>query len=326
VISETVGQTPLVKIESLSRLTGCDIWGKAEFLNPGGSVKDRAAKGIILDAEAKGLLKPGATIVEGTAGNTGIGLATLAAERGYKVIISMPNNQSAEKYDVLQALGATLHLVDPCPFANQNHFYHQARRIADENPGYFWANQFENPANGEFHFQTTGPEIWQQTHGKVDFLTMASGTGGTISGTSRFLKSKNPNLKVVLADPMGSGMCSYIKSGEIKSQGSSVTEGIGIMRLTKNFTSALIDDAVTVDDQGMIDMLYHIAKNDGLLLGTSAALNLFSAYQIGLKHFGQGKSIVTILCDHGTRYLTRVFNSQWLSASGLKPKALGVSS
>lgn len=317
-----MGQTPLIKIESLSKLTGCSIWGKAEFLNPGGSVKDRAAKGIILDAEARGVLRPGGTIVEGTAGNTGIGLATLAAERGYKVIISMPNNQAVEKYETLRVLGAELHLVDPCPFTNQNHFYHQARRLAETNADYFWADQFENKANGEFHFKTTGPEIWEQTNGQIDYLTMASGTGGTISGTSRFLKTKNLELKVILADPNGSGMCSYVKSGQILSQGSSVTEGIGIMRLTQNFNSALIDDAVTVDDQQMISMMYHIAKNDGLILGTSAALNLFSAYKIGLKHKNQNKNIVTILCDHGSRYFSRVFSKKWLETQNLNPLPL----
>lgn len=322
-VIDSVGRTPLILIQSLSQLTGCLMFGKAEFMNPGGSVKDRAAKGIILDAEAKGLLRPGATIVEGTAGNTGIGIATLAAERGYKVVISMPNNQAPEKYDILRALGADLHLVDPCPFSNPNHFYHQGRKLAESLPGAYWADQFENTANGDFHFQTTGPEIWDQTKGKIDFLTMASGTGGTISGTSRFLKSQRQSMQVVLADPLGSGLCSYVLTGQIQSSGSSISEGIGIMRLTRNFMLAQIDQAVTIDDQAMIDMLYHVAKYDGLLLGTSAALNLASAYRLGLQNKGSGKTIVTILCDHGSRYVSRIFNPQWLAQAGLFPKALG---
>ncbi|HEX4926309.1 MAG TPA: pyridoxal-phosphate dependent enzyme, partial [Bdellovibrionales bacterium] len=225
-IWDSVAGTPLIKILSLSEATGCEIYGKAEFLNPGGSIKDRAAKGIIAQAERDGALKRGSVIVEGTAGNTGIGIATLAASRGYRVIISMPDNQAAEKYEVLRALGAELRLTKPVPFADQSHFYHQARRIAEETPGSFWANQFENTANAKFHYDVTGPEIWSQLDGKIDVLTLATGTGGTIGGVSSYLKEKNPNIKVVLADPLGSGMYQYLKSGEIKSEGSSITEGI----------------------------------------------------------------------------------------------------
>ncbi|MEQ1877880.1 MAG: cysteine synthase A [Bdellovibrionia bacterium] len=319
---DAVGETPLIKIQSLSELTGCEIYGKSEFLNPGGSIKDRAAKGIIQQAEKDGRLKSGSVIVEGTAGNTGIGLATLAASRGYKVIISIPDNQAAEKYEVLKALGAELHLVKPCPFSDQNHFYHTARRIAESTPNGFWANQFENPANSRFHYVTTGPEVWNQLSGKIDILTLATGTGGTIGGVSSFLKEKNPKIRVVLADPMGSGMATFLKTGEIKSEGSSVTEGIGIMRLTANFKTAKIDDAIQVDDLKMISMLYHLAKEDGLLLGTSSALNLFSAFQLGMAERGSKKKIVTFLCDSATRYASRVFNTTWLNEKSLQPRAL----
>jgi len=320
-VFESVGNTPLVYIDSLSKLTGCNIYGKAEFLNPGGSVKDRAAKGIILDAEKRGVLKPGSTIVEGTAGNTGIALATLAASRGYKCIISMPDNQSREKYEMLEMLGAEIRKVPPVPFANENHFYHQARKIAAELPNAFWADQFENTANGDFHYVSTGKEIWEQTKGVVDVFTCAMGTSGTISGVSRFLKEKNPNTKVIAADPFGSGMYSYLKEGKIASTGSSVTEGIGIMRLTANFKAARIDDVVQIGDQDMIDILYHVAQKDGLVLGTSSGINLMSAYRIAQENAGSGKTIVTVLCDHGTRYSSRLMNQEWLKERNLIPRA-----
>ena len=319
---DSVGNTPLIRLASLSKLTGCEIYGKAEFMNPGGSVKDRAAKGMIRAFERLGRLKPGGVIVEGTAGNTGIGIATLAAERGYRVVIAMPDNQSQEKYEVLKALGAELHLVAPCPFANPSHFYHTAKRLSEERPGSVWADQFENLANSDIHLETTGPEIWNDLNGDWDFFTLAAGTGGTLGGVSRFLKSKGARTKVILADPHGSGLCSHFKTGEMKAEGTSFTEGIGIMRLTKNYLSGHIDDAVTVTDQDMISMLYHVAKNDGLLLGTSAALNLFSAYQIGKKHQGQGKKIVTMLCDHGTRYVSRIFNPDFLREKGVSPREI----
>lgn len=317
--ADVVGQTPLIKIKSLSQATGCEIYGKAEFLNPGGSVKDRAALGIITAAEKQGLLKPGYTIVEGTAGNTGIGLTTLAAQRGYRCIIVMPNNQAPEKYDTLKALGAHLVTVDPCPFANQNHFYHTARRLAEETPFSFWANQFENTANFQAHYQTTGPEIWDQTKGQVDAFISAVGTGGTIAGVSRYLKEKNNSVHVRLADPFGSGLYSYIISGQIASSGSSITEGIGIMRLTANFKEARIDDAVQVADQDMISMLYHLAKEDGLLVGTSAALNVFAAYKYALENKNKSLKIVTILCDSALRYQSRLFNPVYLDEKNLHP-------
>lgn len=321
-VAQVVGQTPLIKIKSLSDHSGCEIYGKAEFMNPGGSVKDRTALGIILAAEAAGQLKAGYTIVEGTAGNTGIGLATIAAQRGYKCVIVMPNNQAQEKYDTLRALGVELITVNPCPFANENHFYHQARRIAAEREHAFWANQFENLANFEAHYQTTGPEIWSETTGTVDAFIAATGTGGTLAGVSKFLKEKNPKIHIRLADPMGSGLYSYITSGQITSSGSSITEGIGIMRLTANFKEAVIDDAVQVNDQQMISTLYHLAQHDGLLVGTSAALNVFAAYQYALEHKGSGKKIVTVLCDSALRYQSKLFNSVFLTDKGLNPQAL----
>lgn len=318
-LSEVIGQTPLIKIKSLSDLSGCEIFAKAEHLNPGGSVKDRAALEILNEAEAQGLIKPGWTIVEGTAGNTGIGLATLAPQRGYRCLIVMPNNQAQEKYDTLKALGAELVTVDPCPFANENHFYHTAKRLASKMPTAYWANQFENLASFRAHNRTTGPEIWQQTDSKVDAFIAAAGTGGTIAGVSRFLKAKNKNIHIRLADPYGSGLFSYIKTGELKSTGTSITEGIGIMRLTANFKEAQIDDAVQVTDQEMISMLNHLAQKDGLLVGTSAALNIFAAYQYALENKNSAKKIVTILCDSALRYQSKIFNDKFLAEKNLSP-------
>lgn len=321
-VSEVVGATPLIKLTTLSQQTGCEIYGKAEFLNPGGSVKDRAALGIINEAEQQGLLKPGMTIVEGTAGNTGIGLATIAAQRGYRCLIVMPNNQAQEKYDTLKALGAELVTVAPCPFANPQHFYHTAKRLAEENPQAFWANQFENTANYQMHYHTTGPEIWEQTKGQLHAFVSSAGTGGTVAGVSKFLKEKNEKIHVRLADPMGSGLFSYITTGQIASTGASITEGIGIMRLTANFKEARIDDAVQVTDQEMISMLYHLAHKEGLLVGTSAALNVFAAYKYAIENKDRGLKIVTVLCDSGLRYQSRLFNEKFLEEKGLKPESI----
>lgn len=323
-IWDLVGNTPLIKIESLSLLTGCNIYGKAEFLNPGGSVKDRAAKGIIADAELRGLLKPGGTIVEGTAGNTGIGLAVLGAERGYKVILTMPDNQAAEKYELLQVLGAEVRKVPPVPFANQAHFYHQARVLTESLSNAYWANQFENPANGNFHFTTTGPEIWEQTSGKVDIFVCAMGSSGTMSGVSRFLKEKNPKVRTVVADPLGSGLYCLIKQGKMEAVGSSVTEGIGIMRVTENYKNARVDDAIRIDDQQMIDMVYHLAEKDGIFVGTSSGLNAMAAYRLAQENAGSGINIVTVLCDSGTRYSSRLLSRAWLEEKKLIPKKLAV--
>ena len=315
---ETVGQTPLIKIESLSRLTGCEIYGKAEFLNPGGSVKDRAASGMIRGFERRGELKPGGTVVEGTAGNTGIGLATLAAARGYKVVVVAPNNQAEEKYSFLRALGVELVLVPPVPFKDENHFYHTAARLGRSISGAVWANQFENIDNGNFHMETTGPEIWQQTKSKVDYFCMSVGSGGTISGVSRFLKQVSPLTEVIAVDPNGSGIANYIENGEFISEGSSITEGIGIMRLTANFRDAKVDRALRISDQEMVNMAFHLAQFDGLLLGGSAALNLAAAYQVGMSQRNTGKVIVTILCDHGSSYLSKLYNQDFLNQKGLK--------
>ena len=322
-VYEVVGQTPLIKIKSLSDASGCEIYGKAEYLNPGGSIKDRAALGIILAAEKEGLLKPGYTIVEGTAGNTGIGLATIAAQKGYRCLIVMPNNQAQEKYDALNALGVELIKVDPCPFANEKHFYHTAKRMAAERPQSFWANQFENTANYKFHYQTTGPEIWEQLQGQVNAFISAVGTGGTLAGVSRYLKEKNHSIHVRLVDPMGSGLYSYAKTGQLVATGSSITEGIGIMRITANFKEAQFDEAVQVNDQEMISTLYHLAQHDGLLVGTSAALNVYAAYRYALENKGSGKKIVTMLCDSALRYQSKVFNPQFLKEKNLQPGRLG---
>jgi cysteine synthase A len=318
---ESVGDTPLLRLASLSRRTGCDLVAKAEFMNPGGSIKDRAAKGMIAAAEAAGLLGPGATIVEGTAGNTGIGLALLGRERGYRVVVSMPDNQAREKYELLEAMGAEVRKVPPVPFANPAHFYHQARTLA-ETHGWFWANQFENLANGEAHYQTTGKEIWEQCGGQVDVLVSSVGTGGTVSGVSRYLKEQNPDLRVVLADPLGSGLYCQLREGRLETTGSSITEGIGIMRLTENFKRARIDEAMRVTDQEMIEMLYHLAREDALVVGTSAALNVRAAYQVARRLQGQGKRIVTFLCDHGSRYASKVFNPEFLASKQLVVRPL----
>ncbi|MFN8845948.1 MAG: cysteine synthase A [Bdellovibrionales bacterium] len=319
-VSEAVGNTPLLRLNKLSNLSGCEIYAKLEHLNPGGSIKDRAALGMIEAAEKEGKLKPGYSLVEGTAGNTGIGLATLAASRGYHCVIVMPNNQAQEKYDTLRALGVELITVDPCPFANEKHFYHTAKRVALERENSFWVNQFENLNNFQKHYETTGPEIWQQTQGRVDGFVAAVGTGGTLAGVSCYLKEKNPQIKIRLADPMGSGLFSYVKTGQLKSEGSSFTEGIGIMRLTENFKKARVDDAVQVNDQQMLSMLNFLAKEEGLLVGTSAALNVFASYQWALENNGQKLVIVTIICDSALRYQSKIFNSEFLKSKGLNPE------
>ncbi|MBU8898668.1 cysteine synthase A [Corallococcus sp. H22C18031201] len=318
---DAVGNTPLLRIGSLSDATGCDILGKAEFMNPGGSIKDRAAKGMIRRAEQDGLLKPGGTIVEGTAGNTGIGLGLLGRERGYRVVVTMPDNQAREKYELLEAMGVEVRKVPVVPFANPNHFFHQARLLSEQH-GWFWANQFENPANGDFHFETTGPEIWEQCEGRVDVLVASVGSGGSLSGVSRYLKERNPALRVVLVDPLGSGLYCYVREGKLESTGGSITEGIGIMRITENFRRARVDEAVRVDDQAMLEMLYHLARQDALVVGTSAALNVRAAWEVARQHAGEGLRIVTLLCDHGSRYASKVFNPEFLATKQLEVRPL----
>ena len=318
---DSVGNTPLLRIGTLCKRTGNEVLGKAEFMNPGGSIKDRAAKGMIREAEKSGLLKPGATIVEGTAGNTGIGLALLGRERGYRVVVTMPDNQAREKYELLEAMGAEVRKVPVVPFANENHFFHQARKLAEAN-GWWWANQFENPSNGDFHAETTAAEIWEQCEGKLDVLVASCGTGGTLGGVSRALKAKNPKLEVVLADPLGSGLYCHVREGKMETTGGSITEGIGIMRLTANFKTAVIDSAMRVNDQEMIEKLYHLAREDALVVGTSAALNVRAAYDVATARPNQGLRIATFLCDHGSRYASKVFNSEFLASTALVVRPL----
>jgi cysteine synthase A len=276
---------------------------------------------MIRRAEEEGKLRPGSTIVEGTAKNTGIGLGLLGVERGYRVVVTMPDNQAREKYELLAAMGVEVRKVPVVPFANLGHFFHQARILA-EKEGWFWANQFENTSNGDFHFETTGPEILEQCDGKVDVLVSAVGTGGTLSGTSRFLKSRLPGVQVVLVDPPGSGLFCFVRDGKVEGSGSSITEGIGIMRITENFRVARVDEAMRLGDQEMIEMLYHLAREDALVVGTSAALNVRAAYEYARKHRGEGLRIVTFLCDHGSRYASKVFNPEFLTSKSLVPRPI----
>ena len=316
-ITELIGNTPIVRVNSLSELTGCEIWIKCENLNPGGSVKDRAALQMILDAVDGGSLKPGMTIVEGTAGNTGIGLALIGRSLGYNVLVVMPSGQAFEKEKLVSFFGAELKLVDPCPFSNQKHFYHTARTIAEEYPShYWWANQFENLSNFKAHYTRTGPEILKQTDGSLDYFVSVAGTGGTIGGVSKYLKENLPGITVVLADPEGSGSCSYVHTGEYKSQGSSITEGIGIMRLVENFAQAKIDQAFTLPDQDMVTVSQYVKEKDGIIVGSSSALNLAGALKVAVEN-GPGKRILTLMCDSGERSHSKLYNSDFLEDKGL---------
>lgn len=312
----TVGNTPLIRLNSFSEETGCEILAKAEFLNPGGSVKDRAALYIIEDAEKKGILKPGGTVVEGTAGNTGIGLAHICNAKGYKCLIIIPETQSQEKMDALLALGAEVRPVPAVPYKDPNNYVRLSGRIASEMENAIWANQFDNLANRLAHYETTGPEIWAQTDGKVDGWTAATGTGGTFAGVSMFLKDKNPNVKCVVADPYGSGIYSYFKSGEIKMSGNSITEGIGNSRITANMQDVPVDDAIRIDDQEALRIVYQLLHKDGLFMGGSTGINVGAAVALA-KQLGPGHTIVTILCDSGSRYQSRIFNREWLASKGL---------
>jgi len=314
----TVGNTPLIRLNSFSEQTGCEILGKAEFLNPGGSVKDRAALYIIQDAENKGLLKPGGTVVEGTAGNTGIGLAHICNAKGYKCLIVIPDTQSQEKMDALRTLGAEVRPVPAVPYKDPNNYVKLSGRLAEEMENAIWANQFDNLANRQAHYETTGREIWEQTEGKVDAWVTATGTGGTLAGVSLFLKEKNPNIKTVVADPMGSGLYSYVKTGEIHTEGSSITEGIGNSRITANMEGVPIDDAIQVDDREAVRVIYQLLRKDGLFLGGSSGINVGAAVALA-KQMGPGHTIVTILCDGGSRYQSRLFNQEWLISKGLSP-------
>ena len=318
---ESIGNTQLIKLKMASEITGCNIYGKAEYQNPGGSVKDRAALALIRDAEEKKLITKGGIIVEGTAGNTGIGLCLLGNSIGYKTIIVMNDNQTQEKKDLLRNIGADLRLVPPKPYKDENNFVKYAGRLADElkssnNHGVVWANQFDNTANMKGHYETTGPEIWEQTDGKVDGFVCSSGTGGTIAGVSSFLKEKNKDIKIYLSDPSGSSLYNYVENGELQSEGSSITEGIGSSRITSNFAKATIDGAFSISDHESLPVLFDLIEKEGLSLGTSCGVNIAGAIRLG-KLLGPGKTIVTILCDKSDKYNSKLFNKSFLQEKGL---------
>jgi cysteine synthase A len=318
---DSIGNTPLIRLVRASEETGCDILGKAEFLNPGGSVKDRAALAIVADAEERGAIRPGGTIVEGTAGNTGIGLALVGNARGYRTVIVMPETQSQEKKDFLRLVGAELRLVPAVPYANPGNYVHVSNRLAaelaaTEPNGAIWANQFDNTANREGHWRTTGPEIWEQTAGKVDAFTCATGTGGTLAGVGMALKERNPNVRIVLADPMGSALYNYFKNGELKMEGSSITEGIGTGRITANMAGAPVDDAVRIADEEALPIVFDLIEHEGLVLGGSSGINVAAAIRVA-RDMGPGHTIVTILCDGGSRYQSKLFNPEFLRSKNL---------
>jgi cysteine synthase A len=319
-----VGNTPLIRLSTLSAHIGCDIYGKAEHLNPGGSVKDRAALGIVEDFERRGLLKPGGVVVEGTAGNTGIGLTLVGNARGYRTIIVMPDDQAPEKYELLRTFGADLRVVEAAPFTNDANYYHEARRIAESIPGAVWANQFENTVNRDTHERTTGPEIIAQMDGKLDAFIAAAGTGGTLAGTGRALKAHDPKIRVVLCDPYGSALYSFVKNGKLEAEGDSNAEGIGIKRLTANFKGAPVDDAVRVDDRTMVEMAHWLLREAGLFVGGSAALNVAGAARYAAT-LPAGSRVVTVLCDGGDRYRSRIYNAAWLQENDLVPQAKDLS-
>jgi cysteine synthase A len=318
---DTVGNTPLIRLRRLSEVTGCEILGKAEFLNPGGSVKDRAALAIVLDAERRGLLRPGGVIVEGTAGNTGIGLALVANARGYRTVIVIPDTQSQEKKDTLRVCGATLYEVPAVPYKNPNNYVHIAQRLAEalaksEPSGAIWAQQFDNVANRQGHFETTGPEIWAQTDGNVDAFICAVGTGGTLAGVAAALRSRNPRVKIGLADPPGAALFNYYKYGELKAEGSSITEGIGQGRITRNLEGLAVDFAYQIPDTETVQMVFDLLMHEGLCLGSSSGINVAGALRLA-KELGPGHTIVTVLADSGMRYQSRLFNPAFLRSKGL---------
>jgi cysteine synthase A len=314
---DAIGDTPLIRMETLSEETGCEILGKAEFMNPGGSVKDRAAWWMVREAEKSGALKPGGIVVEGTAGNTGIGLLHVCNSRGYDAVIYMPDNQSQEKIDILRTLGATVHIVPTVPYRDEMNFQKQAGRYAETLDNAVWANQFDNVANRLAHYESTGPEIWTQTEGKVDAFTCAVGTGGTLAGTARYLKEQSKDVQIVLADPYGSALYNWVKTGEAEmTPGPSITEGIGNSRITENLAGTEIDDAVQISDQAMVDMVYRMLRKDGWFLGSSTGINLCAAVEIA-KQMGPGHTIVTMLCDDGVKYQSRLFNPEFLAEKNL---------
>ncbi|XUU59381.1 cysteine synthase A [Erythrobacter sp. HA6-11] len=317
---ELIGNTPLVLLESASEEAGCEIWGKCEFANPGSSVKDRAALYIIRDAEAQGLLKPGGTVVEGTAGNTGIGIALVANALGYKTVIVMPDNQSKEKMDTIRALGAELVTVPPTKYADCNHFQHVSRRMAEETEGAIWAGQFDNVANRRAHIETTAPELWEQLEGRIDGFTCAAGTGGTIAGVGMGLKERDENVRIALTDPHGAALYNYFAHGELKAEGSSVAEGIGQGRITANLEGAPIDTQFRISDEEGMDWVAKLLREEGLCLGLSSGINVAGAIALGKQLVAEGREnprVATILCDTGFRYLSTLYNSEWLKAKNL---------
>jgi cysteine synthase len=320
-VLEAIGNTPLIRLSGPSEETGCEILGKAEFMNPGGSVKDRAALGIVRDAEVRGQLKPGGVIVEGTAGNTGIGLALVGNALGYRTVIVMPDTQSQEKIDTLKAYGAEVRLVPAVPYKNPDNYVHVSRRLAEElaarEPhGAVWANQFDNTANYAFHLTTTGPEIWAQTGGRLDAFICSVGTGGTLAGVGRALKARDKRVRIALADPSGSALYNHFAHGELKAEGSSITEGIGNGRVTQNLAEAVVDHAFQLPDSESIPLVYRLLQEEGLLLGGSSGVNVAGAIRLA-RELGPGHTIVTILCDSGLRYRARLFNPEFLESKGL---------
>ena len=317
----TIGNTPLIRLEGPSKATGCEILGKAEFLNPGGSVKDRTALFIVENAEKRGLLKPGGVIVEGTAGNTGIGLALVGNARGYRTVIVMPETQSKEKIEMLRMCGAEVHLAPGVPYANPKNYVPASARLANElaetePAGAIWANQFDNVANRDGHYRTTGPEIWTQTDGQIDAFTCSTGTGGTLAGVGRFLKEQNPKVRIALADPMGSALFNYFDHGELKTEGESITEGIGQGRITKNLEGAPIDDWLRVTDEEALPLIFELVKKEGFLVGGSTGINVVAAIKLA-KKLGPGHCIVTLICDSGDRYQSKLFNPAFLRSKNL---------
>ncbi|XP_022108690.1 cysteine synthase 1-like [Acanthaster planci] len=312
-----VGKTPLIRLEKLSEETGCDITVKVESSNGGGSVKDRAAVFLIKDALERGQLKPGGTVVEGTAGNTGIGLAHICNAMGFKCVIFMPDTQSQEKIDLLRVLGATVYPVPAVPFTDPDNYNHQAKRYAESLENAIWTNQFDNTANLRAHYETTGPEIWEQTAGKIDAVVFATGTGGTLAGVGKYLKEKNPNVRVFLADPQGSVLYNFIKHNKIeRTEGSSITEGIGQGRVTDNFKEAPVDDAFAIYDKDAVYMTFRLLHEEGFFVGASSGINVAGAVEAA-KKMGPGHIIATCLCDTGQRYYGRLFNREWLKSKGL---------
>ena len=315
-----VGNTPLVRIASLSEATGCEILGKAEFLNPGGSVKDRAALWILREHERSGALIPGGTVVEGTAGNTGIGLAHVCNERGHPCVIFMPDDQSPEKAEILETLGACVRIVPTVPYEDPMNYQKQAGRHAASLDNGVWANQFDNPANRLAHYESTGPELWAQTNGNIDAFTCATGTGGTLAGVSRFLKERRRDTRIVLADPEGSALHNWVQTGAaVMSPGASITEGIGNSRVTDNLADAAIDDSVQISDQDMVSMVYEMLRRQGWLFGSSTGVNLCAAVQVALA-LGPGHVVATVLADTGHKYRSSLFNRAFLAERGLDPK------